>query len=185
MSIYADARLSDLDPDQVGLVKDWVSKLQYHDLTVLGPVLVLMGPNGLGKTRAVHALNHAFSEFDRAYDDQVTELTDIPFDLRITLNTEIEIALDCMGYARAPDNVQKYINMNEILCIDDFGQKIDRPSAMHIQHILDKRLAMGQATVITTNLTPDEVSEERGRTVADRLWAGTGTHVAFEGKSKR
>lgn len=184
MSIYKDASLFDLETYQFDLLQEWAQQLYFDDLKILGPVLILQGSHGTGKTRTVHALNRAFAEWDRHYDGDPTTLEGIAYDLRISIHTELEICLDVMGFDRV-GNVDKYYLMPQILCIDDFGQQVDRPSAMNIQHIIDKRTSAGQATVITTNLTPDEISEERGRTVADRLWTSEGTQVLYEGKSRR
>lgn len=77
----------------------------------------------------------------------------------------------------------------ELLVLDDLGSESDTPYGLELLYtIIDARLEQGRPVIVTTNLSPRDLSEPKNLTYAriyDRLLLMCPVQIKFEGESRR
>lgn len=147
-------------------IRDWCMDEQ-------APPLVFSGNMGVGKTHLAIALYRkiakyfewSFFLFSHELDEQLTEAQN-------PANGKSEADI-IRKYAEAP-----------FLVLDDLGagRANDRAITQYFS-IIDKRCSYLRKTLITTNLTPETLSEHMGERIANRL--DFANWINFGGASKR
>ena len=100
----------------------------------------------------------------------------------IPLTTSDVIATS--GYGREESRSDKYLECT-LLIIDDLGTEFSNQFTLStIYNLLNTRLNRGLATIISTNLSPDELARKYEDRVYSRIIGGAKI-MPFEGKDKR
>ena len=137
--------------------------------------LLLIGPTGTGKTHISTAIARELIHmgYDVLYDSTQNIISDFESDRFKN------------GYGREENKSDKYLDCR-LLIIDDLGTEFSSQFTLStIYNLLNTRQNKGLATVISTNLSPDELA----RKYEDRIYSriiGSGCKVlAFYGKDRR
>jgi DNA replication protein DnaC len=142
-------------------------------LQSLSDPIYLGGDVGAGKTHLSVALmrNLALSQINRGNFQSATGLL---LDLKSSFNQDGISERDAISRYTQPD----------ILIIDDLGsEKLTDYIAQSWYHIIDFRYANLLPTVVTSNLSLDEISMRLGDRVASRL--ASGKVITIKGKDRR
>lgn len=137
--------------------------------------LMLCGTCGLGKTTAANALHDVIDMIGRMYRAELS----IPAGLMIRSATDI---------LRRPEAFE-HLCKCPLLCIEDLGREAAETvefgnRVSPIKDLIERRYNDRLFTIITTNLTPVQISEKYGERIADRFTEML-DQVVFEGKSFR
>ena len=150
---YARAALTDLHPteqDPDGRVSGWLAS---GHLTLL---LASKQP-GLGKTHAAYAVG------SQAVREGLTVEAYAAMELLSALRPN-------MRDTAAPDKVLDDVVTCDVLVLDDLGrERITDWAQEQIHHVLNVRLASHLRTVVTTNLSSEEVGQRYGSPLLDRI----------------
>lgn len=165
---YAGALLDDLHPteqDPDGKVSRWLAS--GHQT-----LLLASAQPGLGKTHAAYAVG------SHAVNDGLT----------VEAYTAMELLSALRPNPREPDEPARVLDdvlTCDLLVLDDLGRENATPWAQEqVHHVLDARLRDERRTVITTNLTADEMGERYGYPLLDRVLDGA-VIVKVTGESRR
>ena len=136
------------------------------------PLVLITGPHGTGKTRAVYALKKACKEHRTKFAMCVVPELVVKFQ-----------ALACDDMTELERRLSDLKNKNGVLALDDLGaEKTTDFVKQSLYIIIAGRERWGRPTVITSNLTLAQIGESLGDRIASRLNAGT--HVQFEEKRR-
>jgi DNA replication protein DnaC len=154
--------------------------------------LFLSGPRGTGKTHlAVAILKERFAvatrreleESEAPWDIQTSQISaqfvTVPF-----LLMEIRATFGRTGVDTEKDLIDKYSNAR-ILILDDLGaEKTTDWSISTLYIIIDRRYSNMRPTIITSNLSIEEIAEEIEDRIASRI-AEMCKIIRMEGKDRR
>ena len=137
------------------------------------------GESGKGKTRFAYFLINKFywetgHNFDGFSDMYLSSIHTIIKAFTMGLNLESE------KFNNQRKEQDKYLN-SRILMIDDLGTETPSQS-MHIAHILDEREQNNLRTIITTNLTKEDIGARYGQRFLSRVKRGI---LTKDGKYRR
>lgn len=158
--MYRDADVGELDEAQGGTtVQYWLQSGGLH--------LVLAGPVGTGKTYAAYAVGHQA--------------------LRSGLWVEawnVGDLMDAMRPGSSDRSAEQRARDCQLLILDDLVAKATDWEAERLTLLLDARTRAMRQTVVTTNITGDQVTETWGGRFMDRLRYRM-TSLTFTGESRR
>ena len=135
--------------------------------------LLLHGGSGLGKTFLLNCVAH------EAENMGIDTLNVTAYDLLMDLKNAY--------FSRASESADAYFEV-KLLLIDDLGMEplIDNVTVTQIYNLLSSRLKRGLYTVITTNLSREELKQRYTERVSSRLLdPRTGIAIAFRGQDIR
>ena len=137
--------------------------------------LLLIGPTGTGKTHISTAI--ARELIHKGYD--------VIYDSTQNILSDFEADRFKSGYGREDNRSDKYLDCT-LLIIDDLGTEFSNQFTLAtIYNLLNTRQNKGLATIISTNLSPEELA----RKYEDRIYSriiGSGSRILpFEGKDYR
>ena len=139
--------------------------------------LFLSGATGLGKTFLSGCMAREVSQ--RGYS--------VVYDTAITLVAAFEsrkFSRDAEEGRAARDDTRRYLGC-DLLILDDLGSELTTPFVQSaLYELINSRLVAGRATVISSNLTMDDVRERYSAQVASRL-AGEYRTLPFFGEDIR
>lgn len=161
---FAGARFSDLDEQLREVVIKWMADVYAGR----GTNLVLLGPVGVGKTHAAcAAANHA-AETVR-YDVKFSVVVEMFDDLR----------------PGGPETVESLAEAN-LLVLDDLGiEKRSEWTDERLYAIVNRRWRHMRPTVVTSNLTTEQMEECVTERVWDRLIGNNAARYWMGGESRR
>lgn len=135
--------------------------------------LILIGGTGLGKTHLSTALARAVIEkgYSVLYDTAHNVIFDFNYD-QFKSKPEEEL------------RSEKYLDC-DLLLLDDLGTEVQtKHTASYLYNLINTRMNRGKTTVVSTNLTPNDVVERYGDRLASRLF-GEYEILLFRGKDLR
>lgn len=135
--------------------------------------LLLMGTTGTGKTHISTAIAAEIIKkgYDVIYDSAQNIINDFEFDKFKS------------GYGREESRSDKYLEC-DLLIIDDLGTEFTSQFALScLYNLLNTRQNKGLATIVSTNLTSEELSGKYEGRITSRLMSGR--ILAFDGRDHR
>lgn len=135
--------------------------------------LLLIGGTGLGKTHLSTAVARTVIEngYSVLYDTAHNVVFDFNYD-QFKSKPEEEL------------RSEKYLSC-DLLLLDDLGTEVQtKHTNSYLYNLINTRMNRGKTTVVSTNLTPNELLERYGDRLASRLF-GEYKIVAFRGKDIR
>ena len=138
-----------------------------------GKGLILMGPVGTGKTSlAISILRKAI---EQGYNGYLISMTSL-FDTLLTLSK---------GPSEHYLKFENRIRNSPLLVLDDFGAEYTSEWVQQkVASIIADRVERSKSTIITSNLSVEQIKKAYDSRVYDRL-KGTSFLIAFKGKSQR
>ena len=137
--------------------------------------LLLIGPTGTGKTHISTAI--ARELIHQGYD--------VIYDSTQNIISDFESDRFKSGYSKGESLSDKYLECT-LLIIDDLGTEFSNQfTVATIYNLLNTRLNRGLATVISTNLSPDELARKYEDRVYSRIIGSGSKILPFEGKDNR
>lgn len=152
-----------------------IAKAYVRDFAKRRDNLLLIGPTGTGKTHISTAIARELIHqgYDVIYDSTQNILGDFEADRFKS------------GYGREEVRSDKY-NDCTLLIIDDLGAEFSSQFTLAtLYNLLNTRQNKGLATVISTNLTPDELARKYEDRIYSRIIGGHSKILPFEGKDRR
>lgn len=137
--------------------------------------LLLIGTTGTGKTHISTAI--ARELIHQGYD--------VIYDSTQNIISDFEADRFRNGYGREENRSEKYLDCR-LLIIDDLGTEFSNQFTLStLYNLLNTRQNKGLATIISTNLSPDELARKYEDRIFSRI-IGSGCRVLpFEGKDAR
>lgn len=158
--MYRDARLDDLDDDQHAVrARSWLHSGSRH--------LVLAGPVGTGKTHAAYAIGH--QALDAGMWVEAWNVGDL---------------MDALRPASDDRGAERRARDARLLILDDLTAKASDWEAERLTLLMDARVRAERLTVITTNITSQQITETWGPRFMDRLHYRL-TALTLTGESRR
>lgn len=158
--MYAEASLDDLDDAQSAIrVRSWLRSGSCH--------LVLAGPVGTGKTHAAYAVGH-----QALMGGMWVEAWNVG-DL-----------MDALRPGSDDRGAERRAREARLLILDDLPAKASDWEADRLTLLMDARVRAELQTVITTNITSQQITETWGARFMDRLRYRL-TSVVMTGESRR
>ena len=136
--------------------------------------LLLIGTTGTGKTHISTAIAREIIEqgYDVIYDSIHNIISDFEDDKFKS------------GYSYTEQKSEKYLEC-DLLIIDDLGTEFSSQFTIScIYNLLNSRMNHGKATLISTNLSAEELSSKYEGRIYSRL-VGRSTVLLFEGEDRR
>ena len=136
--------------------------------------MLLIGPTGTGKTHISTAIAGALIHqgYDVIYDSTQNILSDFEADRFRN------------SYGREENHSDKYMECT-LLIIDDLGTEFSNQFTLStLYNLLNTRQNKGLATIISTNLTPEDLARKYEDRIYSRIIGGAKI-LPFEGKDKR
>ncbi len=137
--------------------------------------LLLIGPTGTGKTHISTAIARELihNGYDVIYDSTQNIISDFESD-RFRSN-----------YGKEEKSAEKYLDC-ALLIIDDLGTEFSNQFTVStLYNLLNTRQNKGLATIISTNLSPDELARKYEDRIYSRIIGGGSKIMPFEGKDIR
>ncbi len=137
--------------------------------------LIFIGERGTGKTFTAQAVADYFNKnFLNALYINSFQLNDIYFKM---YKSSFSDRLIC----------EDILTKSDLLVIDDLGAEniVKGITAENLLMIISQRLTYHKPFIITTNLTPDEISQKYGERVFSRMFGKPTRKVMFRGKDQR
>ncbi len=173
---FPDAALPGTDVNQREYMEVVRNRCQkFADNVGAGPLktLLLHGGSGLGKTFLLNCVGH------EAKERGIETVSVSAYDLLMALKNAY--------FSRNSDDADSYFDA-ELLLIDDLGMEplMENITVEQVYNLLSARLKRGLYTVITTNLSRDELKQRYTERVSSRLLdSRTGMAIAFLGQDIR
>jgi len=121
--------------------------------------LLLMGSTGVGKTHLVIGMLNEFLKTDRSA--AFITVPELLLKIRATFRDNA---------TQTEDDLAEYYTSRTLLILDDMGaEKTTEYSISILYLIIDRRHRYGEKTIITTNLSFDEIECHLGARIASRL----------------
>ena len=137
--------------------------------------LLLIGPTGTGKTHISTAIAKALIE----------KGVEVIYDSAQNIVSAFEKDKFRSGYGAYEPEGAKYLEC-ELLILDDLGTEfISQFTVSCLYNLLNTRMNKGLATVISTNLSPAELSEKYEDRIYSRIVGADTRILLFKGKDKR
>lgn len=137
--------------------------------------LLLIGPTGTGKTHISTAI--ARELIHKGYD--------VIYDSTQNIISDFEADRFRGGYGREENRSDKYFDCT-LLIIDDLGTEFSNQFTLAtIYNLLNTRQNKGLATIISTNLSPDELARKYEDRIYSRIIGSGSKILPFEGKDHR
>ena len=170
LSCYSyDKRVSERMSAILSIAKGYV-----RDFAKRKENLLLIGPTGTGKTHISTAI--AAELIHKGYD--------VIYDSTHNILSDFEADRFRNNYGREENKSDKYLDCT-LLIMDDLGAEFSNQFTISaLYNLLNARQNKGLATIISTNLS----SEELARRYEDRIYSriiGTAKILPFEGKDRR
>lgn len=167
----------DYDPDlrvrmekNVAAAKDFAENFRKSDKTLL-----LIGPTGTGKTHLSTAIAKAVIE--RGFE--------VLYDSAQNIVSAFENDKFKSGYGVYDPKGTKYLEC-DLLILDDLGTEfVNQFTLSCLYNLLNTRQNKGLATVISTNLSPAELSEKYEDRIYSRIIGADSRILLFGGKDRR
>lgn len=135
--------------------------------------LFLHGPPGTGKTHLAVAL---LMDAGKMEYDTFTTVANLLLELRESFRKDAE---------RSEMDIIRQFTKANLVVLDDLGaEKTSEFALQSLYIIIDKRYSEMRPTIITSNLTVDEIAEKVGDRIASRI-AGMCKVVELKGKDRR
>ena len=171
LSVYSyDPKLQERMKMVLAIAKNYV-----RDFGTKRENLLLIGKTGTGKTHVSTAIARELIHkgYDVIYDSTQNIISDFEAD-RFRNN-----------YGREENKADKYLDCT-LLILDDLGTEFTNAFTVStLYNLLNARQNKGLATIISTNLSPDELSAKYEDRIYSRI-IGNGTKVLpFDGKDRR
>ena len=137
--------------------------------------LLLMGKTGTGKTHISTAIAR----------EVIKKGFDVIYDTTQNIISDFETDRFKNAYSQAEPKAEKYLEC-DLLIVDDLGTEFVTPFTVStIYNLVNTRQNRGLSTIISTNLSPDELSRRYEDRICSRL-IGTGYRVLqFVGPDRR
>lgn len=136
--------------------------------------LLLIGPTGTGKTHISTAI--AGELIHKGYD--------VIYDSAQNILSDFEADRFRNSYGREESRSDKYLECT-LLIIDDLGTEFSNQFTLStLYNLLNTRQNRGLATIISTNLSPDELAKKYEDRIYSRI-IGTAKVMPFVGKDRR
>ena len=137
--------------------------------------LLLIGPTGTGKTHISTAIAKTLIE----------KGVEVIYDSAQNIVSAFEKDKFRSGYGAYEPEGAKYLEC-ELLILDDLGTEfISQFTVSCLYNLLNTRMNKGLATVISTNLSPAELSEKYEDRIYSRIVGADTRILLFKGKDKR
>lgn len=137
--------------------------------------LLLIGPTGTGKTHISTAI--ARELIHKGYD--------VIYDSTQNILSDFEADRFRSGYGREDNRSDKYFDCT-LLIIDDLGTEFSNQfTVATIYNLLNSRQNKGLATIISTNLSPEELAKKYEDRIYSRIIGGGSKILPFEGRDYR
>lgn len=137
--------------------------------------LLLIGPTGTGKTHVSTAI--ARELIHKGYD--------VIYDSTQNIISDFEADRFRSGYGREESRSEKYLDCT-LLIIDDLGTEFSNQFTLAtIYNLLNSRQNKGLATIISTNLSPDELARKYEDRIYSRIIGSGSKILPFDGKDNR
>lgn len=137
--------------------------------------LLLIGPTGTGKTHISTAI--ARELIHKGYD--------VIYDSTQNIISDFEADRFRSSYSREECRSEKYLECT-LLIIDDLGTEFSNQFTLAtIYNLLNSRQNKGLATIISTNLSPEELARKYEDRIYSRIIGGGSKILPFEGKDRR
>lgn len=137
--------------------------------------LLLIGPTGTGKTHISTAIAKALIE----------KGVEVLYDSAQNIVSAFEKDKFKSGYGPYDPEGTKYLEC-ELLILDDLGTEfISQFTVSCLYNLLNTRMNKGLATVISTNLSPAELSEKYEDRIYSRIVGQDSRILLFKGKDRR
>ena len=137
--------------------------------------LLLIGPTGTGKTHISTAIAGAL--IHKGYD--------VIYDSTQNIMSDFESDRFRNGYGREENRSEKYLDCT-LLIIDDLGTEFSNQFTVStLYNLLNTRQNKGLATIISTNLSPDELARKYEDRIYSRIIGSGSKILPFEGKDIR
>lgn len=134
------------------------------------PSLLFLGGTGLGKTHLSSAI--------------AKEVIDRGFDVLYDSAMHVFAAFENARFHGGADDTDRYLTV-ELLILDDLGTELGGAfTTACLYDIINTRLVRGLPTVMSTNLSPKELTDRYGERIASRLF-GEYTPLVFCGEDVR
>jgi DNA replication protein DnaC len=164
--LYQRAQLVDFDERLKGVAEQWLARPANG--------LLLLGSAGAGKTYFAAAVARALIESGRTVIFR--SAADYYLDLRATFNTFDPDTSEHAVLTRLGDV--------EFLVLDDVGAgSLSDHERRSTLHLLDRRINNLRPTIVTTNLTVEEIGRAMDERIASRLDGFTA--IAMTGRDRR
>lgn len=135
--------------------------------------LILLGPTGLGKTHLSSSV--AMAVIEKGFD--------VVYTTAAGLFSVFE--KQRFGDGHAGDGTDSGFFDTDLLIIDDLGTEISNQFTLScLYNVINSRLISGKSTIISTNLTPDELRSRYADRITSRLF-GEFRPLLFTGKDVR
>lgn len=159
-AMYRDASLDDLDDNQKAVeVLGWLASGALH--------LVLAGPVGTGKTHAAYAVGN--QALERGLWVEAWSVGDL---------------MDALRPGSSDPHADERARRCHVLILDDLTAKATDWEAERLTLLLDARVRDKRQTVVTTNITSQQITEVWGSRLMDRLRYRLSA-LTFQGESRR
>ena len=137
--------------------------------------LLLIGPTGTGKTHISTAIAKALIE----------KGVEVIYDSSQNIVSAFEKDKFKSGYGSYDPEGTKYLEC-ELLILDDLGTEfVSQFTVSCLYNLLNTRLNKGLSTIISTNLSPAELSEKYEDRIYSRIVGADSRILLFKGKDKR
>lgn len=137
--------------------------------------LLFVGPTGTGKTHLSSAV--AKCVIDAGYS--------VVYDSTQNIISTFEDEKFHSGYGETPTESRKYLDC-DLLILDDLGTEFVTPFAVScLYNLLNSRHNRGLSTVISTNLSPTELTKRYEDRIYSRIVGSDYTLLPFEGHDHR
>jgi len=171
---FRNAEMGDFPAAVANVVEDWIDRGNENGFEMLS----VMGPAGVGKTHLAWAMMDLFGPNVKRGRYSYPEFWK---STGLIMEMQAQVGEGSGCYRNMIENLCEHDNL---IVIDDLGtEKMTDFAHTGIVHLISTREELMLPTMITSNLTIDEIAEHIDQRVASRL-AG-GVVIGMQGKDRR